>query len=238
MRKSLLSLGLALFLIWLLPSLLPAQELFAEKPVFDFGTIKEGMNVNVSFTILNKSSKKGELREVRTFAACVEASPLASRALAPGEKMTLDFVFQSLGYGGAAVDKNIEIHYNNARLSPLTLKVKGKVLALEPFQSPIGELTYNFFVLIDLRPPEGFAREHIIGAINVPSKMIEQWVSEISKSLSGELVIYLYCEDGTESDRAAKMLRDKGYSQFISIVGGLDEWKNQMGRKFLISGKI
>ncbi len=238
MRKPFITLVLASVLIFLTSLFLRAQELTADKSTFDFGTIREGININVNFTIWNKGSKEAEIKEIRTFAACVEARPIAQRSLAPGEKVKMDFVFESLGYGGASVDKNIEIHYDNPRLSPLKLKVKGRVLALEAYQAPIGEMTYNFFVLIDLRPPESFAKEHIIGAVNVPSRMMEQWVSEASKSFSAELIIYLYCEDGTESDRTAKILREKGYSQFISLVGGLKEWKQQLGTKFLISGKI
>lgn len=238
MRKILVSLGLALFFISLPPSFLQAQELTADRLTFDFGTIQEGTNVSVNFTVLNKSSKKAQLKEIRTFAACVEARPLGQPSLAPGERIALDFIFQSLGYGGAVVDKTIEIHYDNPSLSPLKLKVKGKVLALEPYQAPIGEMTYNFFVLVDVRQPESFVKEHILGAINVPWAAIDQWVSEVSKSLSAELIIYLYCEDGTESDRTAARLRKKGYSQFISLVGGLKEWKNQLGKKFLVSGKI
>ncbi len=229
---------LALSLIFILTSFAQAQELAAEKAIFDFGTVREGAIARVNFIIANKSSKEVEIREIRTFAACVEARPLGNRFLAPGKKLELDFIFESLGYGGATVDKRIEIHYNNARLSPLRLSVKGKVLPLEPYQAPIGELTYNFFVLVDVRPPESFVQEHILGAINVPYENIGQWVSTASKSFSDELIIYLCCEDGTRSDQAAKMLREKGYSQFISLVGGLKEWKNQMGRKFLVSGKF
>lgn len=236
MRKFICSLALALNFIS--ASFAQAQELTAEKSTFDFGTVREGTNARVSFIVANKSSKEAQIREIRTFAACVEARPMSNLTLAPGEKLSLDFIFESLGYGGAAVDKRIEIHYNNARLSPLRLNVKGKVLSLEPHQAPLGELTYNFFALIDVRPAESFVQEHIIGAINVPFESLSQWVSGVSESFSGELIIYLYCQDGTKSDQAAKMLREKGYSQFISIVGGLKEWKNQMGRKFLVSGKF
>ena len=215
-----------------------APELAAENPTFDFGEVREGINVDVSFTVVNKGTKDARIREIRTFAACVEARPIIKRKLVPGESLTLDYFFQSLGYGGAAVNKHIEIHYNNRKLSPLKLKVKGKVLPLESFQAPLGEMTYNFFVLVDVRSSERFAKEHIIGAINVPYQKIDKWVNDVSKSISNELLIYLYSEDGQKSDEVAKKLKEKGYVHFISIVGGLKEWKNQMGKKFLIPGKI
>jgi len=212
-------------------------ELAADKLTFDFGTIREGTNARVTFTIINTGAKEVQIREIRTFSACVEARPLAQRNLAPGKKLTLEYIFESLGYGGASVNKSIEIHYNNNKLSPLRLNVKGKVLSLEPYQAPLGELTYNFFVLIDIRSEQSFAQEHIIGAINIPFEKIDRWAADVSQVISDELIIYLYSEDGTKSDKAAKMLRDKGYSQYISLVGGLKEWKNQKGNRFLISGR-
>ncbi len=214
-----------------------APELTAEKTTSSLGTIREGINVPVSFKVFNGGTKVVHIQHIRTFAACVEARPLAKRTLSPGDSLILEYIFESLGYGGASVNKHIEIHYNNKKLSPLKLNIRGKVLPLEAFQAPIGEMTYNFFVLVDIRPPEKYIKEHIIGAINVPYNILTEWAEEVAKSISKELVIYLFSEVGQESDTAARMLREKGYSQYISIVGGLKEWKNQMGRKFLVSGK-
>lgn len=226
-----------MFLAWIPAYPQEASKLAAEKSTFNFGTVMEGININVNFTVLNRGSREAQIREIRTFAACVEVRPHTKRNLAPGERIKLEFIFQSLGYGGANVDKHIEIHYNNKKFSPLKLSVKGKVLPLESFQAPIGELTYNFFVLVDVSPPEHFIKEHIIGAISVPYENIDKWAADVSKSISDELIIYLYSEDGKKSDEAVKRLRKKGYVQYISIVGGLKEWKNQNGKKFLISGK-
>lgn len=212
-------------------------ELATEKSTFDFGTVREGVNVPVNFTVINRGSEEVRIQQIRTFAACVEARPPSQLTLAPGEKILLEYIFESLGYGGASVNKHIEIHYNNRKLSPLKLNVQGKVLPLESHQASLGELTYNFFVLVDIRQPDSYAEGHIIGAVNVPFDNILQWASEVEKSISDELIIYLYSEDGKESDKAAEMLRAKGYSQYLSIVGGLKEWKNQNGKKFLISGK-
>lgn len=212
-------------------------ELSAEKATFSLGTIREGINVPVSFKVFNRGTKDVRIQHIRTFAACIETRPLAKHTLSPGDSLTLEYIFVSLGYGGASVDKQIEIHYNNKKLSPLKLYVRGNVLPLESFQAPIGEMTYNFFVLVDIRQPDSYIKEHIIGAINVPQNILFEWAEKAAKSISEELVIYIFSEGGHESDTAAKILREKGYSQYISIVGGLKEWKNQMGRKFLISGK-
>lgn len=237
MLTKILSLLLSTIFLVLVSAPREAPELVPEKSTFDFGTVREGVNVPVNFTVVNRGSKEVHIQQIRTFAACVEARPPSKHTLAPGEKILLEYIFESLGYGGATLNKQIEIHYNNRKLSPLKLSVRGKVIPLEPHQAPLGELTYNFFVLVDIRQPDSYAKEHIIGAVNVPLDNIHQWASAVAKSVSDELIIYLYSEDGKESDKAAKMLRAKGYSQYLSIVGGLKEWKNQNGKKFLISGK-
>ncbi len=212
-------------------------KLTANKSYFDFGSIREGMNVPVKFKITNTGTKKLKIQEILTFSSCVQSRPLTKNTLAPGESIELEYFFESLGYGGVSIDKQIEIHYNNSALSPLRLNVRGNVLPLEPYQAPMGELIYNFFVLIDIRPSEQFIKEHIIGAINVPYEKIDDWATSVAKSISDEVIIYLYSEDGTESDKAANLLQKKGYSQYLSIVGGMKEWKNQHGKKFLVSGK-
>ncbi|MCK4789115.1 MAG: DUF1573 domain-containing protein [Desulfobacteraceae bacterium] len=225
-------------LILMSTSLYSAPKLIAQKSFFDFGSIREGMDVPVSFTITNTGGDMVHILEVRTFAACVQSRPLDKHNLAPGESMELDYIFESLGYGGISINKTIEIHYNNKKLSPLRLQVKGKVLPLETYQAPLGELTYNFFILVDIRPPEHFMKEHIIGATNVPYEKIVDWAAHVAKRISEEIVIYLYSEDGIKSDQAAKMLRKKGYPQYISLVGGLKEWRRQHGKRLLVPGRL
>jgi len=225
-----------LFFILISTQIYASVKLIAEKSQFDFGTVREGVNAAVKFKISNTGAEAAQISEIRTFAACVESRPLPKKELAPGESMELEYVFETLGYGGVSVDKQIEIFYNNAKLNPLKLCVKGKVLPLESYQASLGELTYNFFVLIDVRPRDHFLKEHIIGAINVPYQKLARWATDVSGSLSEEIIIYLYSEDGKKSDEAAKMLRKKGFSRYISLVGGLKEWKQQKGRKLLVAG--
>ena len=230
--------NLFIFLIFISTASYSASKLAAVKSEYDFGSIREGINVPVSFNIINKGTDVAQINQVRTFAACVELKPLPKQRLAPGESVELNYIFQSLGYGGVSIDKAIEIHYNNSHLSPLRLHVKGKVLPLESYQAPAGELIYNFFVLIDIRPSEEFIREHIMGAINIPYQKIEDWAAAVADAVTEDIVIYLYSEDGRESDQAAKRLRTKGFSQYLSLVGGLKEWKRQYGQKLIISEKF
>lgn len=214
------------------------KQLSSNRLVFDFGEVHEGMNPPVWFSLTNTGVKGIRVREIRTFAACVQSHPFEEKLLKPGETFKLELVFESLGYGGAAIDKDVEVHYDNPESSPLKLRVKGKVLPLESYQAPLGEMTYNFFILVDIRATKNYLNEHILGAHNIPVEKMDDWISSIAPSLSGELVIYIISEDGHESDRVVKSLRDRGFVQFISLVGGMKEWKQQNGTKFLVSKVI
>jgi rhodanese-related sulfurtransferase len=233
--KSLVS--ISLFLLCLPVFGEAAAELQAEKSVFDFGQLQEGVNTPVNFTIKNSGDRKVLIKEIRTFAACVQSQPLEKNSLDPGESLALEYVFESLGYGGADIQKSIEVHYNNRRKSPLILLVKGQVRPLESHQASLGELAYNFYVLVDIRQPGKYEKEHILGAINIPRPQLLSWAEKASQTLSDEIIIYLYSEEGEESDAAAVSLRERGFIQFLSLVGGLKEWKQRYKNKLLITGE-
>ncbi|MCP2619995.1 DUF1573 domain-containing protein [Candidatus Aminicenantes bacterium AC-334-K16] len=217
----------------LLLTSLSLAQLKADKEVFNFGTIREGINVPVKFKLTNTGSKEIHLKEIRTFAACVQREPLSKKKLTPGESIELNYVFASLGYGGASIEKEIQIFYEGS-VKPLKIKIKGKILPLESYQAPLGEVLYNFFVLIDIRPPRDYQKEHIIGAINIPADQILAWAARWASRVTNDMVVYLYDEDGRLSDKIVQQLRTKGYRQYISLVGGLKEWKNQYGQKGVI----
>jgi len=229
-HRILIGVCLALLITW---QPLKAFQLLAEAGVYDFGTIREGVKAPVHFTLVNRGEKPLIIIEIRTFAACVQARPMDDTEIAPGESQGLDYVFESLGYGGVDIEKKIEVHYQGKQ-SPLTLIVKGRVLPLADFQASLGEMTYNYFVLLDLRSPEAFSQEHLLGAVNVPQGNLDAWIEQAEPGLSPELVIYLISEKGEVSDAAAERLRKQGYTQFFSLVGGMAEWKRQFGKKWIL----
>ncbi|RLE06504.1 MAG: hypothetical protein DRJ06_07740 [Candidatus Aminicenantes bacterium] len=225
-------LGLIIALAFLLN--LPAQaQLKVDKNIFDFGQIKEGINVPVKFKLVNTGSQPIRLKEIRTFAACVQRRPLEKKNLRPGESLELEYVFESLGYGGASIEKEIQVFYEGSKV-PLIIKFKGSILPLEDYQAPVGEVVYNFFALIDIRPPHHYHQEHILGAINIPAEKIMAWANRIAPQVTDDMVLYIYDERGDLADEIVKKLRAAGHSQYVSLVGGLQEWKNQYGQKGII----
>jgi len=211
-------------------------EISADKKVYDFGIIREGKNTPVTFILKNNSSKKMRIKEIRTFAACVESVPLTNKLMHPGDSISLEYIFESLGYGGVTVNKKIEVYFSKAN-NPLILYVRGKVLPLQDYQASIGEMSYNFFVLIDIRSRDEFIKQHIIGAVHIPSQKIIEWVQQTIKKSSDELIIYIMSEKGSISDDTVKTLWQKGYTHVFSLIGGMEEWKKQKGQDLLISGR-
>lgn len=77
-------------------------------------------------------------------------------------------------------------------------------------------------VLVDVRTPAEFAGGHVPGAINIPLDEVEARASEIPAQ-PGDLV-YVVCEVGGRSSRAADLLAAKGRTT-ANVQGGTRAWR-------------
>ncbi len=77
------------------------------------------------------------------------------------------------------------------------------------------------FFFLDVRTPEEFAAGHIPGAVNIPLQMIEKRLREIPRDRR----LYVYCEAGVRSARAARLLRKAGYENIENITDGMRGWR-------------
>ncbi len=66
---------------------------------------------------------------------------------------------------------------------------------------------YRKAQLIDVREPNEFDDGHILGARNIPMSQLKMRMKEIRP----DLPVYLYCQSGMRSGRAAQFLYHKGY---------------------------
>lgn len=109
----------------------------------------------------------------------------------------------------AAVDAMLEVfefseyHGNNIR----------------PGQIPDGD--WQRFTVVDTRRPEGYAREHIPGAVNVEWREVLVRRSE----LAADRPLLLYCQTGSLSAQAAFALRAAGREDVYILTGGFDAWR-------------
>ncbi|MEE0880507.1 MAG: rhodanese-like domain-containing protein, partial [Turicibacter sp.] len=78
--------------------------------------------------------------------------------------------------------------------------------------------------LVDLRNKQEFEEGHINGARNIPFAMLTRNPGKLRR----DLPIYLYCEKGNVSKRAALVLYGKGYENIYQLEGGLTKWTGSL----------
>ncbi|MEQ6375933.1 rhodanese-like domain-containing protein [Bacillaceae bacterium S4-13-58] len=83
---------------------------------------------------------------------------------------------------------------------------------------------YRKAQLIDVREPQEFKGGHILGARNIPVTQMKHRLIEIRK----DKPIYLYCQSGSRSARAANLLHRKGYKDLYQLKGGYKKWSGKI----------
>jgi len=80
-------------------------------------------------------------------------------------------------------------------------------------------------VLVDVRPPEAYARRHVPGSVSWPMEEIEAAGSAAAfpEALRGRVRLLMLCDMGVTSGRAARRLRALGADAW-NVEGGLEAW--------------
>ncbi|MBI0576316.1 rhodanese-like domain-containing protein [Neobacillus cucumis] len=86
---------------------------------------------------------------------------------------------------------------------------------------------YRKAQLIDVREPNEFDAGHILGARNIPMSQIRMRMKEIRP----DMPVYLYCQSGMRSGRAAQFLYRKGYKDLTQLQGGFKKWTGKVKAK-------
>ncbi|MDC3415502.1 rhodanese-like domain-containing protein [Aquibacillus salsiterrae] len=86
---------------------------------------------------------------------------------------------------------------------------------------------YRKAQLIDVREPKEYEGGHILGARNIPVTQLRQRLIELRK----DQPVYLYCQSGTRSARAAMVLHKKGYKQLYHLKGGFKKWGGKIKKE-------
>jgi rhodanese-related sulfurtransferase len=81
------------------------------------------------------------------------------------------------------------------------------------------------FVLVDVREESEFQKDHLPGAIHLGKGVIERDIEQKVSDLNTPLV--LYCGGGFRSALAADNLQKMGYSNVISMDGGVRGWREK-----------
>ena len=86
---------------------------------------------------------------------------------------------------------------------------------------------YRKAQLIDVREPNEFDNGHILGSRNIPMTQMKMRLQEIRP----DKPVYLYCQSGMRSGRAALLLHKKGYKDLYHLQGGFKKWTGKVKTK-------
>ncbi len=81
------------------------------------------------------------------------------------------------------------------------------------------------FVLIDVREESEYASDHLPGAIHLGKGIIERDIEERVPAMDTPMV--LYCGGGYRSALAADNLQKMGYTNVLSMDGGIRDWREK-----------
>ena len=81
------------------------------------------------------------------------------------------------------------------------------------------------FVLVDVREESEFAKDHLPGAIHLGKGVIERDIESRVPDTATPLV--LYCGGGFRSALAADNLQKMGYTDVLSMDGGIRGWREK-----------
>jgi rhodanese-related sulfurtransferase len=81
------------------------------------------------------------------------------------------------------------------------------------------------FLLVDVREESEYVKDHLPGAIHLGKGIIERDIEEKVPDFNAEIV--LYCGGGFRSALAADNLQKMGYTNVISMDGGIRDWREK-----------
>jgi len=78
--------------------------------------------------------------------------------------------------------------------------------------------------VVDVRERDEFVQGHLPDAVFIPRGFLELQIEQHQPDRSQPLVVY--CAGGVRSALAARNLKEMGYTNVISLIGGFNDWKN------------
>jgi rhodanese-related sulfurtransferase len=80
-------------------------------------------------------------------------------------------------------------------------------------------------LLVDVREESEFAKDHLPGAIHLGKGVIERDIEKRVPDVKTPMI--LYCGGGFRSAMAADNLQKMGYTNVLSMDGGVREWREK-----------
>jgi rhodanese-related sulfurtransferase len=80
-------------------------------------------------------------------------------------------------------------------------------------------------IILDVREPAAFSAGHLRDARNIPIKELSTRLAELDKFKSKPVIIV--CQSGVQSAKAAAQLKKAGFTEAVSMDGGIAAWQTQ-----------
>lgn len=77
--------------------------------------------------------------------------------------------------------------------------------------------------IVDVREPDEYRQGHLEGAINIPRGVAEMGIPQMIPDTRTRILCY--CAGGNRSALVADNLRQMGYEEIESLIGGFAAWR-------------
>lgn len=210
---------------------LAGPKLVLDRDLYDFGTAMDGTVIRFEVTLTNAGDAALQISNVSYNCSCTSYH-LPKRNLAPGESMQMTITFNTRGYSyhPQPVSQVVTVSSDDPARPQQTIVVRGHVRSLATHEGSASALDQEFYVLVDLRSAEAYARGHLMGAMNIPFDELPTRLNELPKSE----VVYLYDETGIQAVQAAQLLQQNAFLLPRAISGGLAGWWLAFGDLFFV----
>jgi rhodanese-related sulfurtransferase len=81
-----------------------------------------------------------------------------------------------------------------------------------------------YLIILDVRTPWEFSKEHIDRAENLD--FTDPDFNENVENLDKDKIYIIYCKSGRRSDKVMEIFRNLGFNNLYSIKGGFEGWKS------------
>lgn len=125
------------------------------------------------------------------------------------------FILENISWLGMAIISG------GALLLPGLLRRGSKVSLLQAIQI----MNQGKALILDVREPEEFAAGHLRDAKNISKKTLALKLGELEKFKSKPVIVV--CATGTQSSGATAQLKKAGFSEAVSLDGGMAAWQAQ-----------
>ena len=79
--------------------------------------------------------------------------------------------------------------------------------------------------IVDVRSAEAFGEGHIRGARNLPAEQLASSIDSLKRQKDKPVIVY--CEKGVTAVGAIRQLTQQGFTQVVSLRGGLSAWRGE-----------